>query len=86
MYIYLRNGNEARAVKITDMKLFSLQKSEYPGKDASYTCHFETGTARHPYIMMNLTEEQHNSLLQSLTEAGITFTTKVEKYSTINYL
>jgi hypothetical protein len=68
------------------MKLFSIQKSEYPGKDASYTCHFETGTARHPYLMMDLTEEQHNGLLQSLTEIGITYTTKVENYFTINYL
>jgi hypothetical protein len=68
------------------MKLFSIQKSQYPGKDASYTCHFETGIAGHPYAMMNLSKEQYDSLLQSVKEIGIAFTTEKKEYSTINYL
>lgn len=68
------------------MKLFSLQKSEYPGKDTSYTCHFETGVSRHPYAMMNLSEEQYKALLQSLKEIGIAIRTEVKEYATIDYL
>jgi hypothetical protein len=68
------------------MKLFSIQKSQFPGKEASYTCHFETGIAGHAYMMMMLSEEQYNGILQSMKEIGIAFTTEVNEYSTINYL